>query len=88
MEETSGNRSPWITRTLKSAWRGWLKFAQVLGTIQMVIILSIIYWTLLAIIAIPFKLLADPLGMKRAGESRWIKKETRRLGLTEMQSQG
>ena len=88
MEEPPRIESPWIIRVLKSAWGGWLRFAKVLGTVQMIIILSIIYWTILAVIAIPFKVLADPLSRKSHGESQWIKKEARRLGLTEMQSQG
>ena len=88
MEEATRKGSPWITRALKSAWGGWLRFATVLGTVQMIIILSLIYWTILAVIAIPFKVLADPLSRKSHGESQWIKKEARRLGLSEMQSQG
>ena len=31
----------------------------------MVIILTLVYWTVVAAMAIPFKILADPLGLKR-----------------------
>lgn len=46
---------------LRRAWNGWLKVAHILGTIQMIIILTLICWTLFALTAIPFKLIADPL---------------------------
>ncbi len=50
---------------LKRMWRGWLRLVEVLGTVQMVILLSIVYWTLLAVTALPHRLLADPLSLRR-----------------------
>ena len=52
--------------------RKWLRLAEVLGTIQMVILLTIIYWTIVLVMAVPFKLLADPLTLKSTGSPRWI----------------
>ena len=49
----------------KRAWARWLRFAEIVGTVQMVIILTLVYWTIVAAMAIPFKILADPLGFKR-----------------------
>ena len=49
----------------KRAWARWLRFAEIVGTVQMVIILTLVYWTVVAAMAIPFKILADPLGFKR-----------------------
>jgi hypothetical protein len=88
LEATERKGSPGIIRVLKSAWDVWLRFAKVLGTVQMMIILSIIYWTIFALIAIPFKLASDPLSMKSHGGSRWTRKGAHHLGITEMQSQG
>jgi len=42
-----------------------------LGTVQMFLMLTIIYWTLLASIAIPMKVFSDPLGLKRK-PSQWV----------------
>ena len=42
--------------TRKKVWAAWLKFADKLGTIQMMIILTVIYWTFVSVMAIPFKL--------------------------------
>lgn len=46
-------------------WNRWLKFAEIVGTVQMVIILTLVYWTIVAATAIPFKILSDPLRLKR-----------------------
>ena len=56
---------------MKKAWNRWIKLAELLGNFQMIILLSIIYWTMLAIIAIPFKVLADPLALRRPSGNRW-----------------
>jgi hypothetical protein len=39
----------------------WLKVAEVLANLQLAFLLTLFYWTLWALVAIPFKLLADPL---------------------------
>ena len=77
-----------FTGALKQLWRGWLKFAHVLGTIQMVIILTLIYWVMLSIMAIPYRLFADSLGNKGQGGKGWTKREPVADRWTTMQSQG
>ena len=72
---------------LKTAWRGWLKFAEVLGTIQMMVILSLVYWIMLPIIAIPLKLFSDPLMLRNLGQARWIKRDSGSPTLDEMKQQ-
>ena len=57
---------------LSTVWRGWLKFAAILGKIQMVVLLTIIYWTMLAIVAIPLKIFSDPLVLRRSGRRGWL----------------
>ena len=45
----------------KKLWSRWLQIAEVIGNIQLTILLTIIYWVLVPLIAVPFKFLADPL---------------------------
>jgi hypothetical protein len=52
------------------------------------VILSIIYWSFLAIIAIPFKMLADPLSFRAANRARWIERHHETLSLESMRKQG
>lgn len=57
-------------------WDRWLKIAEVVGTIQMMIVLSIIYWVVLPFMAIPFRIFSDPLKLKRPAHSNWRERET------------
>ena len=50
----------------------WLKFAEIIGNVQLFILLSLVYWALLPLIAVPFKLLADPLALKRFPSGLWV----------------
>lgn len=61
----------------KKVWPAWLKFAEKLGTIQMMIILTAVYWIFISIMAIPFKLFADPLMLKRHSKFNWQSKSYR-----------
>ena len=69
------------------AWRGWLRFAEIVGTINMMIILSVIYWLMGTVIAIPFKLLADPLSMRHANYPGWVRRPDAPADLESMRSQ-
>jgi len=51
--------------------RLWLKLAETIGTIQTVVILSFIYWTIGSISSIPVKLFSDPLSLKKSLQSNW-----------------
>lgn len=68
-------------------WRRWLRFAEIVGTVQMIIILTIIYWTILMLIALPFKILADPLRMRRSQPARWIERDSTPAKLDDMKKQ-
>jgi hypothetical protein len=46
-------------------WRGWLRFAIIFGNVQMIVVLTLVYFVMVALVAIPFKLLADPLSLRR-----------------------
>lgn len=72
---------------LRRVWNKWLDIAQVIGTVQMIIILTLLYWTLFALTAIPFKLFADPLQMRRRSSSQWSRRAPDECGLEAMKNQ-
>mgnify|MGYP001437058781 CR=1 FL=1 len=72
----------------KTAWKCWVRFAEILGNIQMVVLLTIIYWTMMLIIAVPFKLFADPLCLKKGKAVDWITKDDVTNDLESMRRQG
>ena len=61
-------------RILGKAWKRWLKIAEIIGNVQMVVLLSLIYWVMVSTVAVPFKLLADPLTLRPRGQSPWLKR--------------
>jgi hypothetical protein len=77
-----------VLRVMRLAWRRWLRFAEVLGNIQMILILSLVYWSFLAVIALPFKLLADPLAMRRSHRARWVSRRPLSNVLESMRKEG
>ena len=81
-------KGSWLLGALKKAWSAWLKFATVLGTIQMLVILTVIYWTLLPIIAIPFKFLSDPLTLRRSNRGGWVQRSPVSHTIETMRKQG
>ena len=72
---------------LRTLWRGWLRFAEVLGTVQMMVILSLVFWVMLPVIAIPFKLFSDPLGLRRPDGAKWVECDPRSHTLEGMRQQ-
>ena len=60
---------------LASAWRRWMAFATILGNFQMFVILSLLYYTIFALISIPQKILADPLALRRPRRSLWVSRD-------------
>ena len=73
---------------VKRVWRQWIKVATVLGTFQMIVVLTVVYWTALAMTAVPYRLFADPLSLRSSGKSRWIKRTPVENVLDSMRSQG
>ena len=52
--------------------RGWLSFADALGVVMFFVITTVIYFTLVTIVSIPHRLLADPLSLRRrTGSTSW-----------------
>jgi len=56
---------------MKKVWRGWLKVAHLLGTFQMMVVLTIIYWLIVPWVAVPMKLLSDPLRFRKPQTTAW-----------------
>ena len=54
-----------ILRVLKTTWKHWVKLGEKLGTFQIIVFLSIAYWTIGLISAILVKLFSDPLTLKK-----------------------
>lgn len=69
-------------------WRRWRSIAEVIGNIQMTVMLSLVYWTLLGATAIPYRLLADPLGLRDRLQPRWTSRLDRPQDLESMKKQG
>ena len=59
---------------LRGAWRKWLRFAEIVGNVQMIIILSLVYWTIVLFLAVPFKFLADSLALRTRGRAGWAER--------------
>ena len=72
---------------IKKIWKKWLRFAEIFGTIQMTVVLTIIYWVFIGIMALPFKLLADPLRLKASSSANWRKKNQEVDVLASMKNQ-
>ena len=68
-----------IVRFLKALYRGWMKFAHVLGWVNTRIILSLVYIIIMTPMALIFKVVGkDPMKRKLGAEdSYWIKRESK-----------
>ena len=77
-----------MLKSLGRLWRGWLRLAEIIGNFNLGLLLSIIYWTFFTLIAIPFKLLADPLRFRPKNRSGWTLHSPPTDILEEMKRQG
>ena len=71
----------------RRAWDRWMKFAEMMGTVNLVIVLSIMYWTMVTVVAIPFRLASDPLRIKTSEGHGWIVREPFDSDVESMRSQ-
>ena len=72
----------------KNIWKIWIKTAEIIGNIQMAMILTLIYWTMMLAIALPFKLFSDPLSLKKGRTTKWITRDNQVNDLESMRRQG
>jgi hypothetical protein len=54
---------------MKKAWAGWKWVLRRVGNFQASILLTLTYVVIIPLIAIPFRLLADPLRIKKSREA-------------------
>ena len=73
---------------MKRVWNNWKQFVVLLGNFQMVIVLTIIYWLLLPIWAIPFKLMTDPLASRNTSSAIWSDEDPLPYDIEFMRRQG
>ena len=59
-----------------------------LGNIQITILLSLLYWTMFMILAIPYKVFTDRLVLRNSGRVRWINRIPGTDRLDSMRKQG
>ena len=75
-------------KLLSRGWHRWLKIAEFLGTVQMIVLLSLVYFTILGLVALPFRLVSDPLGFRKPGRSNWVQRPSIEEPLESMRRQG
>ena len=66
---------PGTRSRLRSILDGWLAFAHLIGTVQMVVLLTVVYWAFIPLMYVPFGLIADPLRLRRSTGTRWRERE-------------
>ena len=66
-----GKAGIWMKRFALIVWHGWLSFAELFGRLMFFLIMTVLYFTLVTIIAIPHRLLSDPLQLRDRNESTW-----------------
>jgi hypothetical protein len=69
-------------------WRGWMKFAEKFGDLQMFFLLTLVFWVLMLPISLAFKFFADPFALRRSGGPRWTKRHPIGDILESMKKQG
>lgn len=60
-----------LKRVALAIWHGWLWFAELFGKLMFFLIMTVLYFTLVTLIAIPHRLLSDPLQLRDRGTSTW-----------------
>lgn len=77
-----------MLKVLAAGWRRWLAIATVIGNFQMIVLLSLFYWTIVFLTSIPLKLFSNPLGLRRRSSSPWIDRPPVRPTPESMRRQG
>ena len=77
-----------MLKSLGRLWRGWRRLSEIIGNFNLGLLLSIIYWTFFTLIAIPFKLLADPLRFRPKNRRGWTLRRNPTNILEDMKRQG
>ncbi len=73
---------------LKSLWRGWLRVAKTIGHVQSLVILTVVYFVVIAPFALAIRFVSKPLGLRGAPSWHWLprtKESTASLSLMKQQ---
>lgn len=57
---------------LRALWRAWLVLARRIGRFQSLLILSFVYFVVIAPFALVVRLFSDPLGLRTARSWHWL----------------
>ena len=68
-------------------WHGWLWFAEMFGRLMFFMIMTVLYFTLVSVIAIPHRLMSDPLQLRDRGKSAWHARQESASDRSSMQRQ-
>ncbi len=74
---------------LRKLWQEWLRISKHIGSFNARALITLIYFTLLALFGLPARFFSDPLDMKkRPGQSAWLPRATRDLDIDSAKRQG
>ncbi|MBI4240693.1 MAG: hypothetical protein HY613_03160 [Candidatus Rokubacteria bacterium] len=76
-----------IILSLKRLWAWWKRVAEIIGTFQARVLLTVLYFILLAPLALPLRLFGDPIRRRPTGPTFWIPRSARPASLEEAQRQ-
>ena len=65
-----------MLRIFRKAWGVWLVVVRALGVVQMVVLLTIVYWVFMPILVIPVGKIADPLRLRNRDRCNWLRRDT------------
>lgn len=72
---------------LKRFWTWWKQFAELVGNFQARLLLTALYFVLLAPVALPLRAFSDPLRLRPTGASFWLPRPARPASLDGAQRQ-
>lgn len=75
-------------RVIKLIWRIWIKFSEVIGNLNLWIVTNLLFFTVVAIMSIPYRIFADPLRLKWARTYTWRERTRDFHTLEAMKKQG
>ena len=73
---------------LRIIWNLWMKFVVWFGTVQMIFIVTVVYWLIVPFTGVIVALISDPLGRRLRNKSTWIAREKHPDPLADMKRQG
>ncbi len=72
---------------MKQAWRLWLRIAVVIGNANLWVVTTVLFFTIIALMAVPYRVLGDPLRLRRGRTYAWIERANRSNDLAQMRKQ-